>query len=170
MRELPDAAPQPVPGSSKTAAAAGVEGDATADGAALAAAEPAKDSSEETAPAGTRTAVNIRLLDRDYRFAVTETERNDLLAAAAKLDARMRAIRDQGKILAPDRIAVMAALESSLDAHKLARASGGNPPASSTPQTLPSPPAMPELADDAALARLRALSERLETVLQMEPS
>jgi cell division protein ZapA len=73
---------------------------------------------------GAKAAVNIRLLEREYRIAVSEAEREDFLAAAARLDARMRDIREQGKVLAADRIAVMAALESSLEAVKLAQAAG----------------------------------------------
>ena len=68
-----------------------------------------------------KTAVNIRLLERDYRLAVTEDEKQLLVDAAQKLDARMREIRDQGKIHAADRIAIMAALEASLESVKISQ-------------------------------------------------
>jgi len=63
----------------------------------------------------TKIAVNIKLLERDYRLAVAEDEKQLLIDAANKLDARMREIREQGKIHAADRIAIMAALEASLE-------------------------------------------------------
>lgn len=55
--------------------------------------------------------IDVRILDRDYRLAVSEVERAQLLEAVGLVDAKMRAIRDAGKISGLDRIAVMAALQ-----------------------------------------------------------
>lgn len=56
------------------------------------------------------TRVSVRILDRDYFIACPQEERSDLLDSAAYLNARMKEIRDTGKVVGVDRIAVMAAL------------------------------------------------------------
>ncbi|NCZ74392.1 MAG: cell division protein ZapA [Betaproteobacteria bacterium] len=66
-----------------------------------------------------KSALSIRLLEREYRLAVSDDEKQPLIDAAQRLDARMREIRDQGKIHAVDRIAIMAALEASLETVKI---------------------------------------------------
>lgn len=55
--------------------------------------------------------IEVRILDRDYRLAVSDSGRSQLLEAVRMVDDRMRSIRDAGKILAPDRIAVIVALQ-----------------------------------------------------------
>ena len=52
----------------------------------------------------------MRILDKDYFVACPKEERNDLIDSAAFLNARMKEIRDTGKVVGADRIAVMAAL------------------------------------------------------------
>ena len=54
--------------------------------------------------------VNVRILDRDYTVGVTPEERNSLLAAARVLDERMREVRGNNRMVAMERIAVLAAL------------------------------------------------------------
>jgi len=54
--------------------------------------------------------VQVTILDRDYRVACPEEERAGLRHSAELLDKRMREIRDGGRIVDTDRIAVMAAL------------------------------------------------------------
>ena len=54
--------------------------------------------------------LDIHILGRDYKVACKEHERAELLEAVAFLDERMREIRDAGKTVGVDRIAVMAAL------------------------------------------------------------
>jgi len=56
------------------------------------------------------TRVSVRILDRDYFIACPQEERSDLIDSAAYLNARMKEIRDTGKVVGVDRIAVMAAL------------------------------------------------------------
>ena len=57
--------------------------------------------------------VSVRLLDREYQVACPMDERSDLLDAAEYLDGKMREIRDTGKVVGLDRIAVIAALNIS---------------------------------------------------------
>jgi len=54
--------------------------------------------------------VSVRLLDREYQVACQAEERSDLLDSAEYLDGKMREIRDSGKVVGLDRIAVIAAL------------------------------------------------------------
>jgi cell division protein ZapA len=54
--------------------------------------------------------VSVRLLDREYQVACPAEERSDLLDSAEYLDGKMREIRDSGKVVGLDRIAVIAAL------------------------------------------------------------
>ena len=54
--------------------------------------------------------LDIKILDRELRIACPEEERAELLDAVAYLDKRMREIRDAGKIVSVERIALMAAL------------------------------------------------------------
>lgn len=56
------------------------------------------------------TRVSVRILDRDYMIACPHDERPALLDAAEYLNARMREVRDSGKVVGLDRIAVMVAL------------------------------------------------------------
>ena len=55
-------------------------------------------------------AVSIRVLDREYTVGVKPEERDSLLAAARLLDSRMREIRGNNRMVALDRLAVLAAL------------------------------------------------------------
>ena len=54
--------------------------------------------------------VTIRILDREYTVGVAEHERASLNAAARMLDQRMRELRGSNKMVAPDRLAVLTAL------------------------------------------------------------
>ena len=90
--------------------------------------------------------VSVRILDRDYQVACPPSERDDLIESAAYLGARMKEIRDTGKVVGADRIAVMAALNIAHELLKL-RDTGHS-------------------AQHDAGARIRALRERVETALQ----
>ena len=52
--------------------------------------------------------VSIRILEKDYHIACPMEERSDLLDSAEYLNAKMREIRDSGKVVGLDRIAVIA--------------------------------------------------------------
>jgi cell division protein ZapA len=54
--------------------------------------------------------VTVYILDKEYRVACREGEEEILRASALYLDRRMREIRQTGRIIGADRIAVMAAL------------------------------------------------------------
>lgn len=56
------------------------------------------------------TQVTIRILEKDYQISCPASERAALIDSAELLNARMREIRDTGKVIGLDRIAVMAAL------------------------------------------------------------
>jgi len=59
--------------------------------------------------------VSVRILDKEYQVACPANERTDLLDSAEVLNAKMREIRDSGRIVGVDRIAVMAALNMAND-------------------------------------------------------
>lgn len=70
------------------------------------------------------SSLDVNILDREFRVACPEDEREELQDAVAYLDKKMREIRDTGKIASVERIAIMAALNI---AHELltTRVGGG---------------------------------------------
>ncbi|MDE2304505.1 MAG: cell division protein ZapA [Gammaproteobacteria bacterium] len=56
------------------------------------------------------TRVSVRILEKEYQINCPAEERSALLDSAEFLNARMREIRDSGKVVGLDRIAVIAAL------------------------------------------------------------
>ena len=89
--------------------------------------------------------VSVRILDKEYQVACPASERTDLLDSAEALNAKMLEIRDSGRIVGIDRIAVMAALNMANDLlHAQAR-----------DLTL----------DGDVSSRLKLISERVESVL-----
>jgi len=54
--------------------------------------------------------VSVRILEKEYQFTCAPDERAALLDSAEYLNGEMRKIRDTGKVIGLDRIAVMAAL------------------------------------------------------------
>jgi cell division protein ZapA len=89
--------------------------------------------------------VSVRIMDREYVVACPYDERSALLDAAEFLNARMREIRDSGKVVGLDRIAVMAALNL---AHEFLRIRDRE-----------------TRVDSGVGGRVRALRERVESVL-----
>jgi len=71
--------------------------------------------------AGDRDAsrVSIRILEKEYMVACPHEERSALLDAAEFLNGKMREIRDSGKVVSLDRVAVMAALNLAHELLKL---------------------------------------------------
>jgi cell division protein ZapA len=89
--------------------------------------------------------VSIRILDKEYQVACPADERTDLLDSAEVLNAKMREIRDSGRIVGIDRIAVMAALNMANDLlHAQAR---------------------DRSLDGDVSSRLKVISDRVESVL-----
>ncbi|MDH4108221.1 MAG: cell division protein ZapA [Gammaproteobacteria bacterium] len=59
--------------------------------------------------------LNVKILEKEYQVACPASERAALLDSAELLNKRMREIRDSGKVVGLDRIAVMAALNMAND-------------------------------------------------------
>lgn len=93
--------------------------------------------------------VSVRILEKEYLIACPPDERADLLDAAEHLSQAMRAIRDTGKVVGMDRIAVMAGLNLANDMLKL-RASK-------------------RTVDDSLLPRVRSLRAKVDRALKSEP-
>ena len=93
----------------------------------------------------TTAQVSVRILDKEYQVACPASERTDLLDSAEVLNAKMREIRDSGRIVGLDRIAVMAALNMANDLlHAQAR---------------------DRLIEGDVSMRLKSISDRVESVL-----
>jgi cell division protein ZapA len=89
--------------------------------------------------------VSVRIMEKEYVVACPYDERSALLDAAEFLNSRMREIRDSGKVVGLDRIAVMTALNL---AHEFLRAKDHE-----------------SRIDSGVGGRVRALRERVESVL-----
>jgi len=63
--------------------------------------------------------ISVRILEKEYLVACPMEERSALLDSAEFLNGRMREIRDTGKIVGHDRIAVIAALNLANELLKL---------------------------------------------------
>lgn len=68
--------------------------------------------------------LTLTIFGRDYRVACSPEERADLVACARYVDAKMSDIRDTGKVMGADRVAVMAALQIAQELFS-AKAGGG---------------------------------------------
>ena len=89
--------------------------------------------------------VSVRILDKEYQVACPLDERTDLLDSAEVLNAKMLEIRNSGRVVGLDRIAVMAALNMANDLlHAQAR---------------------DRLIEDDLSARLRDISDRVDNIL-----
>ena len=89
--------------------------------------------------------VSVRILDKEYQVACPADERTELLDSAEMLNAKMREIRDTGRVVGLDRIAVMAALNMANDLlHAKAR---------------------DKLLDGDLSDRLKGISDRVDSVL-----
>ncbi|MFV0478001.1 MAG: cell division protein ZapA [Parahaliea sp.] len=69
------------------------------------------------------TTVTVTILDKDYQVTCPQEQRSELVVSAKYLDKQMRAIRNSGRVIGGERIAVMAALNIS---HELLKASEQN--------------------------------------------
>ena len=93
----------------------------------------------------TKAQVSVRILDKEYQVSCPASERTDLLDSAEALNSKMREIRDSGKVVGLDRIAVMAALNM---ANELLHAK-----------------ARDDALEGNVGSRLKVLSDRVESVL-----
>jgi cell division protein ZapA len=76
--------------------------------------------------------VTVRILDKDYQVTCPPEQEAELRVSAKYLDKQMRGIRDSGKVIGLERIAVMAALNISYELlqasdHAEASQAGGDP-------------------------------------------
>jgi len=67
--------------------------------------------------------VDVNIMGRDFTVSCTEEERPGLINAVNFLDKKMRDIRDSGKVIGVERIAIMTALNLS---HELLNSKSGN--------------------------------------------
>lgn len=65
--------------------------------------------------------VSVIILDKKYQFACDPEQRSDLVEAARYLDECMTEIRETGRLMSLERIALQAALNFSADLLKLQR-------------------------------------------------
>jgi cell division protein ZapA len=65
--------------------------------------------------------VSVTILDRKYQFACAADQRKDLIEAARVLDERMKDIRESGRLMSLERIALQAALNLSDELLKMQR-------------------------------------------------
>jgi len=65
--------------------------------------------------------VSVIILDKKYQFACDADQRTDLVEAARHLDERMTEIREAGRLMSLERIALQAALNFSADLLRLQR-------------------------------------------------
>ncbi len=62
--------------------------------------------------------LDVKIMGRDFRLACTAEEKPQLLRAINVVDTRMESIREGGKAMGIDRIAVLAALQIAHDTIK----------------------------------------------------
>ena len=58
-------------------------------------------------------ALTVKIMDKEYRVACPEDEKDNLLASAELLNNKLREIKQQGSVIGTERIAIMAALNMS---------------------------------------------------------
>jgi len=68
--------------------------------------------------------LDVNIMGREFRVSCTEEERRELLKAVDHLNSKMREIRDTGKVVGVERIAIMAALNIAHE-YLCARMDGG---------------------------------------------
>jgi cell division protein ZapA len=98
--------------------------------------------------------VSVNILDKEYQVACPPEQEAELIVSASYLDKQMRSIRESGKVIGLERIAVMAALNIS---HELLQASEQDQPAAGA-----------EVDGDAVTALTRKIDEAIFSLRQME--
>ena len=88
--------------------------------------------------------VTVKILDKEYRIACPKDEKEELLVSVEYLKQRMSEIRNSGKVVGADRIAVLAALNI---AHELLRI---------------------QYKSDGLRGRMRVLNERVASAIDEE--
>jgi cell division protein ZapA len=93
-------------------------------------------------------ALNISLLGREFRVSCPEGEEKQILAAADYLNRKLKEVRDTGKVVGNERIAIMAALNIAHESMSKNSNAGGS-----------------SLDTASIRRRIAALQETLETAL-----
>ena len=128
--------------------------------------------------------VTVNIYSRSYRLAVSTGEEALLQRCAEIVDRQMRNIRESGKVINQDQIAVLAALEVAYEASKAASARDGElarlteikdaviaalKARIAAPEAMPAPaaaPAVPERDPDKALLKeIEALTKLCENAI-----
>jgi cell division protein ZapA len=65
--------------------------------------------------------VSVIILDKKYQFSCADEQRSDLIEAARQLDETMTDIKDSGRLMSLERIALQAALNYSAELIALRR-------------------------------------------------
>ena len=81
--------------------------------------------------------VTVKILEKEYQVACPQEQEAELVVSAKYLDKQMRSIRDTGKVIGLERIAVMAALNISYELLQASEQSEGDvapPPEGSVSQ------------------------------------
>ena len=65
--------------------------------------------------------VSVTILEKKYQFACEPDQRNDLIEAARQLDETMTTIKDGGRLMSLERIALQAALNFSAQVVQMQR-------------------------------------------------
>jgi cell division protein ZapA len=68
--------------------------------------------------------LTVTIMGREYRVACRAQERDELLACAQYVDRKMASVRDGGKVLGADRIAVLVALQLAQELFGMRNADG----------------------------------------------
>ncbi len=98
--------------------------------------------------------VTVKILDKEYQVACPEEQEAELVVSSKYLDKQMRTIRDSGKVIGLERIAVMAALNISYELLQASEQGGGEQAAA---------------ADSATVERInRKLDDALYKLRQLE--
>jgi cell division protein ZapA len=58
----------------------------------------------------TSKTINVTIMGREFCVACPDDEREELLQSVSYLDKKMREIRDSGKVIGSERVAIIAAL------------------------------------------------------------
>lgn len=95
------------------------------------------------------TTIKIKILEKEYDITCPQEERTELLDSAELLNENMRTIRDSGKVIGLDRIAVMSALNLAHEVVKLKGSQG----------------VLDESKDAEVTARLRSIRDRIQNAL-----
>jgi len=89
--------------------------------------------------------VSVTILEKKYQFACAPDQRSDLIEAARQLDDRMSEIKDAGRLMSLERIALQAALNFSAELVHMRRNE--------------------ELREDTIDRKIRLLAEQLDDAL-----